>query len=132
MGWQTSIHPHHRLPLTARQVAGELLMSESVITILELPLDLVKALRQSYDDSTPVSRETTGQRAQFDIAVECHLDSIVRALLEHGFGGGKSKRQRRKVNRETWDRLKAAEKKVGISRPALLRACLRLHLMTKK
>jgi hypothetical protein len=104
-------------------------MADLVITLLDLTKELIEALKYVYVDADPQSRETTGQRAQFDRAVAHHLDRLVALLLKNGFVRGKTRKQRRKVNGATWDRLGEAEKRVDVSRPALLRACLHLELL---
>jgi hypothetical protein len=104
-------------------------MPGPVSTLLELTEELIAALQDAYDETDPRRQKATGQRAQFDKAVARHLDRLVALLLENGLIRGQTRKQRRKVNRPTWDRLGEAEKRVDVSRPALLRACLYLELL---
>jgi hypothetical protein len=107
-------------------------MPKHLVTILEMNDDLVMALHAAYDDTDTASREKTGQRALFHKAVDRHLDRVVEILRECGFVRGSTKKQRRKIDVDTWNRLAEAERKVDVSRPALLRACLRLELLRRK
>ena len=73
-----------------------------------------------------------GQRQQYRRAVDAHLDAVIAALKDSGFGNaGPKKKQRRRIDTDVWEKLGKASEEVDVSRPSLLRACLRLALLHK-
>jgi len=63
-------------------------------------------------------------RELFELACEKYLQKLVIELQDFGFGDYGPRRVRA-VNPSTWKQLETAGKKVGLTRPELLRLCLR-------
>jgi hypothetical protein len=86
------------------------------VVVLDIPGDILTALK---------GLELT-QRSAFDLAVERYLDKLVRELTALKLTApASSSRRPRKVSQATWEALGAAAEQLDVSRPALLRACLR-------
>lgn len=92
-------------------------MAEAVnVVVLDIPGEILTALKEL---------ELT-QRNAFDLAVERQLAKLVRRLTALKLTApASSSRRPRKISQATWEALGAAAEQLDVSRPALLRACLR-------
>jgi hypothetical protein len=92
-------------------------MAEAVnVVVLDIPGAILTALKELK----------LTQRNAFDMAVEQFLDKLVQELTALKLTAPESSNRRpRKVSQATWEALGAAAEQLDVSRPALLRACLR-------
>jgi hypothetical protein len=84
---------------------------------------MVRALKSLSADNKERRLPGTTIRQLFDLACEKYLEKLVVELQDFGFGDYGPRRVRA-VNPDTWKLLDRAGKKVGLTRPELLRLCL--------
>jgi hypothetical protein len=87
-----------------------------IIASIDLPKNVLAALKQLK----------MSQREAIDLAVEKCLPKLVESLTSlRLLAAGDVGRRPRYVSREAWQALGNAAEKLDVSRPVLLRACLR-------